>query len=193
MPTLLYVVTFLLALNLSRQSLKAKPSSLWKLMLRDGLNLYGTIAVVNLVNMFFWFIVTPTGPNDPVKTIVTSMAAVLTTSMTLRIILSVRGSLVSGGSFAGSSTANASSVRTAHVLSSAIGRSGGQVGPTGVYTLDDLRTDGQVKSNDWCPESGDADGKSSIKGDEIVNIGNDGVKVTVDTEVEYSSGPYGKT
>src|SRR6202041_3093706 len=47
-----------------------------------------------------------------------SMAAVLTTSMTLRIILSVRGSLVHGGSFAGGSTAATSGQsRSAHVIS----------------------------------------------------------------------------
>jgi hypothetical protein len=76
-------------------------------MLRDGLNLYGAIWIVNMVNMLFWFIVKPTGIDDTIKTTVTSMAAVLTTTMTLRIILSVRGSLVHGGAFAGSSSSGA--------------------------------------------------------------------------------------
>jgi len=163
-------------------------------MLRDGLNLYGTIALVNLVNMFFWFIVKPKDKSDPIKTIVTSMAAVLTTSMTLRIILSVRGPLASGGSFAGSST-NSSSSRATHVLSSAIGRSGGQNGLNGVaqtITLDEMPTSGQVKPNDWDHESGDADGKSSLKGEEIVNMGKDGIKITVDREVEIDANLYSR-
>ncbi|SRR6266851_3726514 len=76
-----------------------------------------------MVNVLFWFIVKlqSTNPNaDSIKTIVTrydvplfndrsrtqalhpcSMAAVITTTMTLRIILSVRGPLHDGGSFAG--------------------------------------------------------------------------------------------
>ena len=82
-------------------------------MLRDGLNLYGAIWIVNMVNMLFWFVIKPTGPADSIKTIVTSMAAVLTTSMTLRIILGVRGTLAYGGSFAGASSASSGS-RTAH-------------------------------------------------------------------------------
>ncbi|CAG7852073.1 SubName: Full=Uncharacterized protein {ECO:0000313/EMBL:CCA74902.1} [Serendipita indica DSM 11827] len=74
-------------------SLQSKPLSPWKLMLRDGLNLYGPIWIVNMVNVCFWFIVKPTGENDSIKTTVTSITAVLTTTMTLRIILPVRGSL----------------------------------------------------------------------------------------------------
>lgn len=102
--TLFFTTTFALALVRSFQSRVQKPLGLWKLMLRDGLNLYGAIWIVNMVNMLFWFIVTPDGPEDTIRTIVTSMAAVLTMTMTMRIILSVRGSLVNGGSFAGSSS-----------------------------------------------------------------------------------------
>ena len=94
------------------RSLKVKQLSYWKLMLRDGLNLYASIWLVNMVNMLFWFIMKPTGPEDPIKTIVTSMAAVLTTSMTLRIILSVRGTLKNGGSYAVSSTSHSHSPYT---------------------------------------------------------------------------------
>ncbi len=73
------------------------------------------IWIVNMANVLFWFIIRPTDTGDTVRTIVTryvnkyrlisliprasSMAAVLTTSMTLRIILSVRGNLDYGGSF----------------------------------------------------------------------------------------------
>ena len=66
--------------------------------------------------MLFWFIITPTGPEDPVRTIVTSMAAVLTASMTMRIILAVRGSLRQGGSFAVSSGTHPSRSGTTHVV-----------------------------------------------------------------------------
>ena len=124
-PTLLYTLTFGLALNRSIQSLQVRPLSPWKLMLRDGLNLYGAIWLVNMVNMFFWFIVQPTDDKDTIKTTVTSMAAVLTTTMTLRIILSVRGSLAQGGNYAGS-TVNSSNRGTTHNLS------GGAAAGTGV-------------------------------------------------------------
>lgn len=58
-------------------------------MLRDGLNLYmvswafvflsiqvltpapKAVWLVNMVNMLFWFIIKPTGPDDPIRTIVT--------------------------------------------------------------------------------------------------------------------------
>jgi hypothetical protein len=116
----------------SVKSLEQKQLSPWKLMLRDGLNLYAVripyprptpplagpvdpvafaqsrlivrpqaIFLVNLVNMLFWFIAQPTGIDDAIKTTVTSMTAVLTTTMSLRIVLSIRGSLTSGGHFAG--------------------------------------------------------------------------------------------
>jgi hypothetical protein len=70
-PTLFYTSTLALALYRSVQSLKTKPLSPWKLMLRDGLNLYGAIWIVNMVNVLFWFIVTPTGTDDSIKTTVT--------------------------------------------------------------------------------------------------------------------------
>lgn len=67
------------------------------------------------------------------------MAAVLTASMTLRIILSVRGSLKMGGSFALSSSA-AESSRSTQIAS---GRSGNPItgsAQPNTFTLDDLRT-----------------------------------------------------
>jgi len=188
-PTLLYGVTFMLALARSIKSLEARPLSAWKLMLRDGLNLYAAVFVVNMVNMLFWFIIKPTGPEDSIKTIVTSMTAVLTTSMTLRIILSVRGTLASGGTFAGSTTAHSGSSRTTHVISTSRSH------PTnissripGTYTLEDMRSKAE---GEW-----DNDGKSSVhdtKASDIVNIGADpkagGVKITVNREVEYDESP----
>jgi hypothetical protein len=70
-PTIFFTATLGLALNRSIQSLKTKPISYWKLMLRDGLNLYAAIWIVNMVNVLFWFIVKPTGENDSIKTTVT--------------------------------------------------------------------------------------------------------------------------
>jgi hypothetical protein len=95
-----------MAANRSIQSLSVKSLTPWKLMLRDGLNLYGAVWFVNMVNTIFWFVIKPvpdpkTGDDDTIQTVVTSMAAVITTTMTLRIILSVRGPLYYGGSFSG--------------------------------------------------------------------------------------------
>ena len=103
-----------MAVNRSLQSLKIKPLSYWKLMLRDGLNLYGAIWVVNMVNMLFWFIVKPTDTSDTIKTTVTSMTAVLTVTMTLRIILAVRGGLARGGTFAGAWSTSSGSHSHSH-------------------------------------------------------------------------------
>ncbi|KAG8694829.1 hypothetical protein FRC09_009574 [Ceratobasidium sp. 395] len=107
-PTLFWTVAFGLALTRSIQSLRVKPLGAWKLMLRDGLNLYGAIWLVNMINMLFWFIVTPTDTADTIKTIVTSMAAVLTITMSLRIVLSVRGSLQAGGAYSGTTSSGVS-------------------------------------------------------------------------------------
>ncbi|KAH9179295.1 hypothetical protein EDB89DRAFT_1926428 [Lactarius sanguifluus] len=99
--TLFYTASFAMAVNRSIQSLSVKLLTPWKLMLRDGLNLYGAIWFVNVVNMMFWFVIKPNSNNDTIKTVVTSITAVVTTTMTLRIILSVRGTLHYGGSFSG--------------------------------------------------------------------------------------------
>jgi hypothetical protein len=111
-PTIFFTSTFVLALTRSLQSLGVKQLSYWKLMLRDGLNLYGAIFIVNMVNMLFWFIAKPTDQADTIKTIVTSMSAVLTTTMTLRIILSIRGPLAHGGSFNGGQSTHATGSHT---------------------------------------------------------------------------------
>jgi hypothetical protein len=39
--------------------------------------------IVNMVNMFFWFIVHPTGPEDTIRTIVTSFVSLLRSLYTL--------------------------------------------------------------------------------------------------------------
>ncbi|KAF8349350.1 hypothetical protein F5887DRAFT_878651 [Amanita rubescens] len=193
MPTLLYTFSFVLALQRSISSLKEKPLSPWKLMLRDGLNLYGAIWVVNMANVLFWFIIRPTDTRDTVRTIVTSMAAVLTTSMTLRIILSVRGNLDYGGSFALSASSGLTgSSRTTHVIST---RSGVQThlsihNPTHTYTLDDMRSKPEGEF--------DIDGKSSVNEPKSTALYESpaiegprlGVKVTVNRDIDYDTSAH---
>ena len=154
-----------------------------------------------MVNMLFWFIAQPTDTHDTIKTIVTSMAAVLTTTMTLRIILSVRGSLAKGGSFAGSSTGNNQSAgsrgQTTHVISTRrtgpggdlvniSGQMGSQAAQT--YTLDEVR---DKPRGEWT-----GDDKSSVQEakDGILSSeeqltdtrseSNLGVKITIDRHVD---------
>ncbi|KAF8644518.1 hypothetical protein AX16_008395 [Volvariella volvacea WC 439] len=193
-PTLLYTATFALALRRSLASLVAKPLSPWKLMLRDGLNLYASVFLVNLVNVIFWFVIKPTGVEDTIRTIVSSMAAVLTTSMSLRIVLAVRGSLTNGGSFALTNSTNQTSSRTTHVniTTRSAAPQSGHVAPT--YTLEDIRT---KPEGEW---SNDGDGKSSV-GESKAGIldamdqrgkQNVGVKITIDREVGYDQHPYAK-
>ncbi|KAF9510983.1 hypothetical protein BS47DRAFT_1347305 [Hydnum rufescens UP504] len=98
-PTLLYIITFVLALNRSIISLRTRHISWWKLTIRDGLTLYAVVMGINLINLLYFFLIKAQDEADPVKTIVTSMTTVLTVTMTMRIILNVRGSLYSGGTF----------------------------------------------------------------------------------------------
>lgn len=122
-----------------------------------------------------------------------SMAAVLTTSMSLRIILSVRGSLNHGGSFAVTSASNPSrSGGTTHVIS-ASRRGDVPVNPVlslqqpvpGTYAVPL-----EGKERDWV--GAEFDGKSSVVGDKEgafdsprPPIIDDGVKITVATETDY--------
>jgi len=195
-PTLLYSVSFGLAISRSLKSLEVKQLTLWKLMLRDGLNLYGAIWVVNMANMLFWFIMKPTDPADTVTTVVTSMAAVLTTTMTMRIILSVRGSLVSGGSFAVTSSGShsgTSASRNTHGIRTIPNATANSVlninNAHQTYTINEIGNKGAKGDDAWL--SGDGRSVDS-KGDHILseppvenpNSGLD-VKITVDTETDY--------
>ncbi|KAK0188015.1 hypothetical protein F5146DRAFT_1061616 [Armillaria mellea] len=171
-PTLVYTVSLALALLRSVKSLSAKPLSPWRLMLRDGLNLYGAIWIVNMTNMLFLFIMKPTGEDDPVKTIITSQ----------------------GGSFVMGSTTHSSS-RTTHVISTRSGVPTNLSRPPHTYTLDELRT---KPEGEWT----DSDNRSSVKENKesLINSqtpavqedGNVGVKVTVDREVGYDLYPHAK-
>lgn len=193
--TLLYTASFALALARSFRSLKVKQISYWRLMLRDGLNLYAAIWLVNMTNMLFWFVMKPTGVEDPIKTIVTSMAAVLTTSMTLRIILSVRGSLAKGGTFA-VSTSQSHSHPSTHVISRSAAAGGpGPVlslqQPQATYTVGLGGPEGKTppdwaddKASDQIAES-KGDGMYTIDGTPIPDEGPKGVKITVESETDY--------
>ncbi|KAJ4000391.1 hypothetical protein F5050DRAFT_533939 [Lentinula boryana] len=185
-PTLLYTASFALALRRSIVSLKIKPLTPWKLMLRDGLNLYGAVWGINMANVLFWFIMKPTGIDDPIKTIITSMAAVLTTSMTLRIILNVRGSLKSGGVFTGGTASSGhSSSRTTHVIST---RSGGRHSSQAAHTynLEDMRT---TKPE---PEWPEPDAENKVIAIDGAPMDPNGVKITVDREVGYDQYHHAK-
>lgn len=219
LPTVLYTASFVLALGRSKQSLDVKPISAWKLMLRDGLNLYGAIWIVNMINMLFWFIATPTSSNnspveaDTIKTIVTSMAAVLTTTMTMRIILSIRGGLANGGSFHGASSATHSGSHSASNTRGVSNRSGmGVNSGTGTGQVISINTRGgqpqafalgvdKEVNNDWTgagvnkhPSSEydtEGDGRSAHSlalkpGKEEPGMdGYNGVQVTIDKRVNH--------
>ena len=113
------------------------------------------------------------------------MATVITTSMTLRIILSVRGPLEYGGTFSTGSSHTAST-RTTHVLSSRSGSGPNNLVPAAhTYTLDDIRS---KREGEWAERSErDAKGLISIDPPEIATSdeGNVGVKITVDKEIGY--------
>jgi hypothetical protein len=149
-----------------------------------------------MVNVLFWFIIKPTGPDDSIRTIVTSMAAVGTTTMTLRIILGVRGSLQSGGTFSGtysSQTAHSSSHRRSlsRGLASARSQAAAHVatkdaGPT--YTVD---VGGASKDGaGWNGDDIDAQSVRDKESPYALTPGGEhapGVKITVDTETDYES------
>ncbi|KAH7054675.1 hypothetical protein BKA62DRAFT_738933 [Auriculariales sp. MPI-PUGE-AT-0066] len=191
-----FVLSFALALTRSMQSVSVKPLGWWKLMLRDGLNLYGSIALVQLVNVVFFFVSKPTGKEDTIRTIVTSMCAVLTTTMTLRIILSVRGSLASGGAYAGVSTTGGSSrAGTTHVITTrgAGDRSGGMHHtqsmarpPNGGFSLEEMRG---KPEREWDGSSSrDEDGKDQLPMG--ISPAPAGVKVHVERETVAVDSPY---
>lgn len=209
--TLFYTASFAMALKRSIQSLSVKSLTPWKLMLRDGLNLYGAIWFVNMVNMIFWFVITPDSDADTIKTVVTSMTAVVTTTMTLRIILSVRGPLYYGGTFSGTGTTSAST------RSGSRGITSGRVPPNApsilqinshthtahTYTIDGI---GQKVEHGW----DNSEGKSDVlpipdddrKGSSIhvpdfddgysKVPGLQGVKITVDREITDFDPPRAK-
>jgi len=211
LPTVLYSASFFLALARSHQSLSVKQISPWKLMLRDGLNLYGAIWIVNMTNMLFWFIATPDNDSDTIKTIVTSMAAVLTTTMTMRIILSIRGGLANGGTFHGASSTTQSGSNSASHSRGLSNRGGmGVNSGTGTGPVISINTRGQPQTftigadkedgarwpgveggNKGTSDfDGEADGRSAhsipykANGEEALGGNGKGVQVTIDKHVE---------
>ncbi|EJU03380.1 hypothetical protein DACRYDRAFT_15200 [Dacryopinax primogenitus] len=198
-PTAFYTVCLVLAIHRSLRSRRSKAIGLWKLILRDGLNLYGAIWIVNMINFLFWIIAQPTDSADTIKTIVTSMCAVLTTTMSLRVILSVRGSLAEGGSYAGQSQGSTSGNRSGpsgvsfsrNKETNVVNISNAGTGRNNqTFTLEEMRSRAE---RDW-----QDDGKASITDSRSVletktaedtlnpyNPTYPGVTVTIDREVEH--------
>lgn len=203
-PTILYATTFSLAVMRSLQTLEAKPLTSWRLMLRDHLNLYGAILLVNLANVLFYFIMTPTDYTDPIKTIVTSMAGVLTATMSMRIILGVRGSLENGGSFSSLGSGNSSGA-SASLSGTGVGVARGRGAPT--YTIGDIHTQtksiggvrGTKEEGAWDVDKSSVDVAPGRDAKVMLPIvGEDesdkttskvGVQITVDQQVEYDDLP----
>jgi hypothetical protein len=183
--TLLTLTSFGLATARTIHSRSQKPLSPWKLMLRDGLNLYGTVALVQLINFIFWFAMpVSTGEDrgrDPVKTLVTSMTAVLSVTMTLRIILGVRGTLVNGGSF----TPSASHGTGSHTVSGTGSGTNNSARARATFTLDSMQAHSVAPPNTKEPV---ADWDSVPEG-KVPGLGETeeepGVKITIDTAVDY--------
>ena len=200
-PTILYATTFTLALKRSLKTLEAKPLTPWRLMLRDNLNLYGAVLLVNLVNVLFYFIMTPTDNTDPIKTIVTSMAGVLTATMSLRIILGVKGSLENGGSFSASGSGGTSGA-SGSLSGTGIARGRGAL----TYTIGDIHTQSKnagppratKEEGAW---DGDKNSDEAVSRDAKVMLpivredesdkeaSAVGVQITVDQQVEYDELP----
>ncbi|KAG8214860.1 hypothetical protein J3R82DRAFT_10026 [Butyriboletus roseoflavus] len=204
-PTVLYATTFSLAVMRSLQTLEAKPLTPWRLMLRDNLNLYGAILLVNLVNVLFYFIMTPTGYDDPIKTIVTSMAGVLTATMSMRIVLGVRGSLENGGTFSASGSGSSSGA-SASLSGTGVGVARGRAAPT--YTIGDIHSQsksvgaarGAKEEGTWDVDKDHVDTAPSRDAKVVLPIVSEdtssdkavsavGVQVTVNQQVEYDELP----
>ncbi len=130
------------------------------------------------------------------------MAAVITTTMTLRIILSVRGSLLHGGSFAGAWPMSTSTHSASRGIASARAppnapsvlqiTSNGHSAPT--YTIDGIR---QKSERGWDVTEAKSD-ISAVAEDDHKPLdspeydaeyskapGLQGVKITVDREVDH--------
>lgn len=201
-PTILYATTFSLALMRSLQTLEAKPLTPWRLMLRDHLNLYGAVLLVNLVNVLFYFVMTPTDYTDPIKTIVSSMAGVLTATMSMRIILGVRGSLENGGSFSASGSGGSSGASASLSGTGAMGVARGRGAPT--FTIDTQTKSiggarGAKEEGAWDVDKHSVDAVPGRDAKVMLPIvGEDesdktaskvGVQITVDQQVEYDELP----
>ncbi|KIK81343.1 hypothetical protein PAXRUDRAFT_832908 [Paxillus rubicundulus Ve08.2h10] len=197
-PTILYATSFSLALMKSLGTLEAKPLTYWRLMLRDNLNLYGAVLLVNLVNVLFYFIMTPTDSADPIKTIVSSMAGVLTATMSMRIVLGVKGPLENGGSFTASGSAVPSSGISGSLTAPGVGVARG--GGARTFTLGDIHVQSmnvERGTKEEGPWDLDKNSVEAVGGDAkaVLPIGGDGdsdriasrvgVQITVDQEVEY--------
>lgn len=184
-------------------------------MLRDSLNLYLAIFMIHLTNVIFFFAM-PLSPSsvlgfatddpslqleDPVKTLVSSMAVVLTAGMTMRVILGVRSGLGRGGVYAGNSTGSGGSGGSGTGGSgSGLGGVRSARGPT--YTLDEINLRAAAAAEQKPEAAWDGgEAKAVPAGLEEFNnrgaklnapvpgYGSEGVKITVDREVDYDGAP----
>ena len=124
------------------------------------------------------------------------MTAVLTTTMTLRIILSVRGSLEGGGIFTGDwstsvpQSQGTNGVPTGRGNTNSVLHINSQLPPGGAYTLDGIQKKAQ---GEWMDVPGsdhkvplDTKETGSFEGGEAPGL--QGVRITVDREVIEMSG-----
>jgi len=134
-----------------------------------------------MANMLFWFLIKPTGPEDPIRTITTSMTVVLTTSMTLRIILAIRGQLQGGGTM-DLSYNTSSDAKNAPAARSVI-QTHFSIAPQNI-DLSNMRA-GKTETV-WTPQKEQewSDNKSSLTGIEVKpDVLDSGIQVTVDQEI----------
>ena len=98
-----------------------------------------------------------------------SMAAVLTTTMTLRVILSVRGTLAAGGTYSGISSGQPTSSSAGGVPSRQVkapthqSQVGGAQLNGHTYTIEEMRAKAE---RDWVDEDRSEEGKYVIDGNE---------------------------
>ena|SRR5882762_8021857 len=124
------------------------------------------------------------------------MAAVITTTMTLRIILSVRGTLYSGGTFAGaissgSSNSNSHVIGSLRPIGSSVHQMASQLRSAQTYTIDGLNPKSQGTWDNKSSVQDIAEAKEATTLDEDQRLSTRdpvsapglGVRVTVNREV----------
>ena len=118
----------------------------------------------------------------------------------MRIILSVRGSLVAGGSFSGSYSASHSSASASRATRSNQANTANSVlninsHPNQTYTIGEIGKQGAKVDSDGKSSVLDSKGENAYDERHVVPDHTNGaldVKITVDTEVEYDTTRYEK-
>jgi hypothetical protein len=139
-----------------------------------------------MANVLFWFIIRPTGPEDSIRTMLSSLATALTTTMALRIVLGVRGPLAGGGTFSGSWGTSQATTTSAQARPGPQAASRRSAGPR-TYTVD---VPTSPNNKDAAPGPA-KEGVYTIAPESDVALGAP-VKVNVNshTEVAYDSNDY---